>query len=121
MQPRRAPDSEKAARKKAASARSKALSSLSALDLSEKEKFYVDLTNAVRRFIEEKYLIRTTSQTTQEFLYKMANDPVFDNETQAMLSDFLISSDRVKFADHNPTREDCEEALQTAEQFIKQY
>lgn len=121
MQPKRRDSSEKAARKKALSAKSRALGSLSALDASNKEKFYVDLTNTVRQFIEDKFHMRTTSQTTEEFLYEMANNPSFDHETQAMLSDFLSSSDRVKFADHDPSREDCQKALQTAKQFIHQH
>jgi len=121
MQPKRKPDPAHLQKKQAAGARSKALEALSTLDSSNKEEFYVELTNTVRRYIEEKFQIRTTTQTTQEFLYSMSGHPSFDRETQAMLSDFLVSSDRVKFADRNPSEEECKEARQTAEQFIQQH
>lgn len=121
MQPKKIPDPKKTIQKQAASAKLKALDTIRTLDSAEKERFYINLTNTVRTFIEEKYQIKATSQTTQEFLHAMANHPSFDNETQAMLSDFLISSDRVKFADQKPSEDDCNKALQTAEQFISKY
>lgn len=121
MQPKKAPDPAIEIKKRAVTARERALLSLNALDSSQKEAFYVDLTNTVRRFIEEKYQIEATKQTTQEFLYAMTYHPTFDRETQAMLSDFMVSSDRVKFADQEPTEEACLEARQTAEQFISSH
>ena len=118
MQPKKAPDPNIEKKKRAATAKERALSTLNALDSFQKEAFYLDLTDTVRHYIEEKYQIHATKQTTQEFLYAMTEHPTFDRETQAMLSDFMVSSDRIKFADQEPTVEDCQEARQTAEQLI---
>lgn len=121
MQPKKAPDPSLEKKKRSVTAKERALLSLNALDASQKETFYVNLTDTVRRFIEDKYQIEATKQTTQEFLYAMTDHPTFDRETQAMLSDFMVSSDRVKFADQDPTEENCLEAKQTAKQFISNY
>lgn len=118
MQPKKTLDPSLEKKKKAVTAKERALLSLNSLDSSQKEVFYVNLTNTVRRFIEEKYQIEATKQTTQEFLYAMTDHPTFDRETQAVLSDFMISSDRIKFADQRLTEEDCLKAKQTAELLI---
>lgn len=124
MLPKTPPDLEKEQQRKALSAKDSAIKSLKFLkkqDLIEKdeqENFYIQLTETVRKFIEERFLLPATKQSTQEFLYDMSSHPDFDTETQAMLSDFLISADRVKFAEHHPSLEECEKARQMATQFI---
>lgn len=83
------------------------------------EEYYLQITNIVRQFIEEKYLIRASIKTTQEFLVEMTQNPQLSESVQALLSEFLIRSDRVKFAEHVPTPVECEEAYKAAETLIK--
>lgn len=124
MQPKRSPDLEKERRRRALSAKNRAVQSLDALDqlgLVEKhefEKYYVELTDTVRRYIEEKFLLKATTQTTQEFLIAMTKNPAFDEEMRATLADFLISADQVKFAEHEPTADECDAVHHMARQFI---
>lgn len=125
MQPTQSPDRGKKHQKRALQARKRALKSLNelkSLKLIEKEDFdryFVQLTDTVRKYIEAKYRLRASTQTTQEFLDAMKSHLAFDDEMQAMLSDFLTSSDWVKFAEHKPNKEECRRAHQTAKKFIE--
>jgi len=126
MQPKRRPDLKKQIRKQTLTARKKAIKALSSLEdeklpqKNEFERYYVDLTHTVRKYIEENYQIRATTKTTMEFLETIISNPSFDEETKLLLQDFLRSSDKVKFAEHQPTLEECHEAHQMAKQFIEQ-
>lgn len=80
--------------------------------------YYVELTNAVRSYIENRYHLHAPKRTTQEFLHDAANYPQFDEEMRERLKRFLVSADRVKFARHQPTLEECSQALQDAEDVI---
>ncbi|HEY4831751.1 MAG TPA: hypothetical protein VIH61_04235 [Waddliaceae bacterium] len=79
------------------------------------EEFYLQITDIVRCFIEERFQIKTSIKTTQEFLQEMAQYPELDSKTQTLLSDFLLRADKVKFADHSPSYQECEEAYKAAE------
>lgn len=125
MQPKRKPDLKKEMRKRALTAKRKAINALTTLEeeklpqKNEFEQFYMSLTDTVRKYIEENYQEPATTKTTEIFLKMMAASPKFDDETKNLLKDFLNSSDRVKFAKHEPTLEECLEAQQMAKQFIE--
>lgn len=80
--------------------------------------FYIKLTNTVRHFIEEKYQLPASTQTTEEFLQELDVHPVFNPQTQKHLAQFLIKADRVKFALKTPPLEERKEALRIAETFV---
>jgi hypothetical protein len=97
----------------------KALDHLKTQDLPSQDRydeFYSCLTEIVRHFIEDRYRIKATTQTTQEFLNNSL--AAFDSPSQELLSNFLQSSDRVKFSRYAPTFEECQTAEETAQQFI---
>ncbi len=82
------------------------------------EQFYVQLTNAVRTYIEQRYQIQATTQTTEEFLTAIASHPILDENQRAFLKDFLTHADRVKFARYEPSIEECDLAIAAAQKFI---
>lgn len=82
------------------------------------EQFYLQLTETVRRFIEEKFQIKISIKTTEEFLQEMTQYPTLDPKTQTLLAEFLLRADQVKFADHQPSSKECEEAYQAAKTLI---
>lgn len=87
----------------------------------EQEKFmqfYIALTNAVRKFIEEKYHLHAPTLTTQEFLMNSSKYPGFDQEMRNRLNQFLNSADQVKFAKYSPSVEECRHAMQNAKALI---
>lgn len=89
------------------------------IETKQFDRFYTNLSSLVRTFIEKRYQVRSSTYTTQEFLEKISKSPILDNKKQIMLIEFLNSSDRVKFAKYDPTKEECEQALQNARGFIK--
>ncbi len=106
----------------AATARQKALQSLNALlkRKSTPERFYIELTDTVRQYVEERYHLHAPMQTTQEFLQMATIHPIFDPITRMKLKNFLINADNVKFARHHPSNEECLDAQRAAESVIEE-
>ena len=102
-------DTESDRRRKKEQAASRALSLLT--DLKKKnipnKALYDILTTIIRNYIEEYYSIPATKKTTEEIGSQF--------ET---LEKFLTDADSVKFAQHSPTEQECENAQKTAEGFI---
>jgi len=81
--------------------------------------FYVELTAIVRRYIERTTGIHAPEQTTQEFLHEISHRPDFPAEESRRLKSFLESADLVKFAAHQPCKEDVEESFRRAKVFVR--
>lgn len=97
--------------------RQKILIEIDALNQQNPPKFYADLSNILRKFIEDQYHLMTSGCTSQEFLKKIAEIPL-DKHLQAVLADFLLQADDVKFAKHIPSSEECQQALKTAKSIV---
>jgi hypothetical protein len=80
--------------------------------------FYVELTAIVRRYIERTTGIRAPEQTTQEFLHEIGRRAEFPAEESRRLTSFLEAADLVKFAAHQPRKEDIEESFRRAKVFV---
>ena len=80
--------------------------------------FYVELTGVVRRYIERTTGILAPEQTTEEFLHEISLKATFPAEESKRLKQFLESADLVKFAAHQPRKEDLEESFQRAKAFV---
>lgn len=125
MQPKKEPNIENLRKKEVISSKRRALHSLELLgkkelsSLNAIDSYFVILSETVRKYIEESYQIRATTRTTVEFLEQIAKNPAFDENAKEILQRFLISSDKVKFADYVPSKEECESALKMAKQLIE--
>ncbi len=80
--------------------------------------FYLELTAIVRRYIERTTGIRAPERTTQEFLREVSRRPDFPIEEARRLESFLEAADLVKFAAHQPRKEDVEESFRRAKVFV---
>jgi hypothetical protein len=80
--------------------------------------FYVELTAVVRRYIERTTGILAPEQTTEEFLQEISRRETFPPDERSRLQGFLESADLVKFAAHEPRKEDVEESFQRAKAFV---
>ena len=85
----------------------------------EVKQFYVQLTGIVRRYIEQTTSVHAAEQTTEEFLREITGSERFERAQRDRLKSFLESADLVKFAAHQPTANDVEEALSRARDFIR--
>ncbi|MBC8202876.1 MAG: hypothetical protein H8E91_03515 [Planctomycetes bacterium] len=80
--------------------------------------FYTELSDIVRKYLEGRFNIKATGQTTREFLVASKNSPHLEGSDRQALSAFLVSADLVKFARLEPSHDVCDKAITQAEQFV---
>ncbi len=80
--------------------------------------FSIEVSEVLRRFIEETRGLRATTQTTMEFLAAIANDPQFSDAERGLLATFLEKADLIKFARIHATDEDSRGLLESAVGFV---
>ena len=80
--------------------------------------WYVELSDIVRRYIEERLAVRAPELTTEEFLREAGRNEEFSQGHRDLLADFLERCDRVKFAAHRPGAEESRRALEAARRFL---
>ncbi|MDP6542309.1 MAG: hypothetical protein QGF07_05920 [Phycisphaerales bacterium] len=80
--------------------------------------FYTQLSDIVRKYIEGRFQIAATGQTTREFLNASKQNPHLEHTDRQSLATFLVASDLVKFARFEPTSNACAVAIEQAENFI---
>ena len=80
--------------------------------------WYVELSDIVRRYIEERLAVRAPELTTEEFLREAGRNEEFSQGHRDLLADFLERCDRVKFAAHRPGAEESRRALGAARRFL---
>ncbi|MAG32148.1 MAG: hypothetical protein CL908_14795 [Deltaproteobacteria bacterium] len=83
------------------------------------DSFYVNLSLIVRRYLEDRFGLRSPELTTQEFLTEMGRSPDLARSHQQLLRDFLMQADLVKFAGHRPSAEGVAESTAAAERFLE--
>lgn len=82
-------------------------------------EFSFQLSDVVRRYIEERFSVRTTQQTTSEFLlYMSERDSGPLSGQRGLLHEFLGNCDRVKFARGTLTESEMAAMFQSAWQFV---
>ena len=82
------------------------------------DPWYVELSDIVRRYVEERFSLRAPELTTEEFLLEAGRSAELSAPHRALLSDFLERCDRVKFARYRPGAGESREALEVAERFL---
>ena len=80
--------------------------------------FFVDLSGIVRRYLENRFSVRSPELTTERFLEEVSGSPDLGTEHQQLLRDFLSQCDLVKFAHHLPDQEAIRESIRKARRFI---
>ena len=107
-------------KEKAKFARAKALQSIGLLSPNKltAKNYFVELSNVVRSFIEERYQIRAQTETTEEFFDELKEHPIFDEKMQNLLKSFMNSTDLAKYSLHQPTRQEQEWAARAAQEFV---
>jgi hypothetical protein len=82
------------------------------------DQWYVELSAIVRRYLEDRYHLRAPELTTEEFLREAQRSGLLSSTHRALLSDFLVRCDRVKFARYEPDEEESRQALASARTFL---
>jgi hypothetical protein len=86
---------------------------------AEMDAFFVQLSGVIRRYLEDRFGLRSPELTTEEFLEELADSPELVRSHQRLLRDFLSRADLVKFAHFLPEPRDVEESLDSARRFLE--
>lgn len=81
--------------------------------------FSIEVSEVLRRFVEECHGLAATKQTTREFLDSVQGRSLFSEAQITSLARFLELSDMIKFARVQATTDDCRELLTTAEATVR--
>jgi hypothetical protein len=99
---------------------------LSALDVIEKEKvwqegkskqYQSDITDTLRKYIEEQFKLPAMESTTDETLMLLRNND-FSQEAQQQMRQLLTLADLIKFAKQEALPADHERSMRMAREFI---
>ena len=84
------------------------------------KEYYSQLSDIVRRYIEDRFRIRAPEMTTQEFLLSLKDSSDLSSEHKGFLKDFLNSCDMVKFARYGPSLQETEVSLHFAFKLVEE-
>ena len=87
---------------------------------SELEPFFVELSGIVRRYLENRFGLRSPELTTEEFLAVMSAAPDLARDHRNVLQGFLRRADLVKFAGHVPPPGAVQESIDAARSFLEE-
>jgi hypothetical protein len=82
------------------------------------KEYYTELTDILRRYIEDRFGMMALESTTAEILEELSRKAYFPSETRIKLGILLSSADLVKFAKQVPTPDDNETSMNEAVYFI---
>jgi hypothetical protein len=83
------------------------------------KEFYERLSNCLRHYIENRFSLRAPERTTEEFLNELKGSSALAPDHKQELREFLEHSDLVKFAKHQPNRQQSDQSLKMAERFVE--
>lgn len=86
----------------------------------EMDRFFVELSGIIRRYLEDRFELHAPELTTEEFLDVAAGSPDLNAGHKGFLRGFLRNADQVKFARHVPDAATVETALASAGNFLEQ-
>ena len=83
----------------------------------KEKQFYTGVTDVLRKYIEDRYDIKTMERTSNEIIKDLSKKDVKPEDFEEV-SDLFSTSDLVKFAKYTATEEENEKAIPTAVRFV---
>ncbi len=80
--------------------------------------FYVELTDILRTYAEQRFHIRAAEQTTPEFLRSISRNPDIRTEHRQALEACMVAADKIKFARGQATQDEVSQSLEQARNLI---
>ncbi len=90
------------------------------IERDEVDRFYIELSAIVRRYIEDRFGVRAPELTTEEFIREASQAAVLNDAQQTLVNQFLEQSDLVKFARFRPGALEMQEAFAAAERLVRE-
>ena len=85
----------------------------------KQKQFYTQVTDAVRQYVADRYAVPALEETSAEMLDEL-KDKDIDPALMERLKDLFTTADFVKFAKHNASDEENENAIPTAIRFVNE-
>jgi len=82
------------------------------------KEYYTELTDIIRKYLWNRYSIRTMERTSDEILASLKNSEFKDVDLYNLLKDILKKSDLVKFAKFKPLADENVQCLDDAFEFV---
>jgi len=86
----------------------------------EYKLYYIELSDIVRRYLENRFNLRAPEMTTEEFLNSVKDERTLSYEHKSLLRDFLSHCDLVKFAKYEPPEKEADLSFESAKKLIDQ-
>ncbi|HMP88865.1 MAG TPA: hypothetical protein PJ991_01625 [Kiritimatiellia bacterium] len=90
------------------------------IEKGETELFYVELSDIVRLYLEQRFDLHAPEQTTEEFIRSSSQSNVLSPDHRLLAQGFLEHSDLVKFALHRPGPVDMNSAWESAVKLVRE-
>ncbi|MFH1754015.1 MAG: hypothetical protein ABH875_07540 [Candidatus Omnitrophota bacterium] len=84
------------------------------------KEYYTELSDIVRRYLENRFNLRAPEMTTEEFLIKARDTQELSKDDKGLLKEFMFGCDLVKFAKYGPTDSEVSSSSQSAKRLIDQ-
>jgi hypothetical protein len=87
--------------------------------LGNLKEFYIEISEIIRRYIENRYFVPALEETSGETLAEL-NDQNLEKDAYQILKSFLHTSDLVKFARYRPSDDEHKDVSSWAVNFVDQ-
>jgi len=84
------------------------------------DKYFSELSDVIRRYMEERFQVKAPEMTSEEFFVYVKNAKEIGYEHKQLLKQFLTSCDMIKFAQYTPQSEEGEKIFKAAWNFIQE-
>lgn len=84
------------------------------------KEYYSRVSDAVRRYLENRFGLRAPERTTEEFLQEMATTRHLSGDQQDLVAAFLAESDLVKFARYGPSEREIAGVFAAAVRLVEE-
>ena len=84
------------------------------------QEFYYRLNGLIRRYIELRFGLMASEQTSEEFIRALHRSPALDEPHKDLLREFTEACDPVKYAAIVPQRDDVDWVAESARRFVRE-
>lgn len=84
---------------------------------SETKQYYVELSDILREYLENRYSVKTHEKTTEEIFVSLSAKQI-NTDDKKLLKQILVLADLVKFAKEKPLPAENEQSLESAVIFV---
>lgn len=88
--------------------------------LHNPERFCVMVSDAIRRYLEERFRLHAPERTTEEFLEELQESRHLSKDQKRLLANFLAECDLVKFAKSEPEAYELKKLHESALRLVRE-